>query len=337
MRAVIVRNVNQALHMLVESSITADWEEIAPRGGEMTLECPTPFCTTYEFPMERVLFDPVRDANPFFHLFESLWMLAARRDVASLAWFNGRMASYSDNGRTFHGAYGYRLRTHWGVDQLEEARMMLQQNSDTRRCVLSIWDTEIDLARESKDIPCNDLLMFKIREGRLNMTVCCRSNDAIWGAYGANAVHFSMIQEYLAWKVGVPVGVYRQISDSFHVYTANEKWQALRDTRHKRKLADPYVTGMVSPYPIGNETDSVTEWEMDNHALWVQDMRLAHDTWNPITTWHKHVALPLLRAWNAYKTKMPSVAVKLAEHCVASDWRIAAIQWLDRHSKGSEA
>jgi len=75
-----------------------------------TLEYPEPVCTVYERPFERVLFDPVRDANPFFHLMEALWMLAGRRDVAwrraSIgAWRHIRtMASFNN------AAYGYRWR-----------------------------------------------------------------------------------------------------------------------------------------------------------------------------------------------------------------------------------
>ena len=52
------------------------------------------------------------------------------------------------------------------------------------------------------------------------MTVCCRSNDIIWGTYGTNAVHFSMLQEYLAARLNAQLGVYRHISDSFHAYSS---------------------------------------------------------------------------------------------------------------------
>jgi hypothetical protein len=43
----------------------------------------TPVVTCYSAPTQRVLFSPMRDANPFFHLMEALWMLAGRDDVAS--------------------------------------------------------------------------------------------------------------------------------------------------------------------------------------------------------------------------------------------------------------
>lgn len=50
------------------------------------------------------------------------------------------------------------------------------------------------------------------------MTVCCRSNDLILGAYGANIVHFSMLQEYMAGKLGKMMGSLTQLSNSLHIY-----------------------------------------------------------------------------------------------------------------------
>ena len=51
-------------------------------------------------PCERVLLYPERNANPFFHLYESLWMLAGRNDVAGPARYAKNMNNYSDNGVT---------------------------------------------------------------------------------------------------------------------------------------------------------------------------------------------------------------------------------------------
>jgi thymidylate synthase len=110
--------------------------------------------TVYEEPREKVLYCEERDANPFLHFFEALWLLAGRNDVAFLAQFLPRLAEYSDNGRTFHGAYGYRLRTRFGKDQLVEAAARLKKEPDTRQVVLQIWSCEDDLNRPSKDIPC---------------------------------------------------------------------------------------------------------------------------------------------------------------------------------------
>lgn len=195
------------------------------------LVAPGPVATVYADPRRRVLFDPERDANPFFHLFEAMWILAGRSDVRTLAWFNSRMADYSDDGYVFHAPYGHRLRVRHG-DQIETVCEMLRANPFSRQAVLQLWDAGLDLNVASKDLPCNDMVMLRVVErGRhpsgkaLDITVCCRSNDAIWGAYGANAVQFSFVQEYIASKIGVGVGKYVQMSHNFHVYTENPYWQ----------------------------------------------------------------------------------------------------------------
>lgn len=195
------------------------------------LVAPGPVATIYADPRRRVLFNPERDANPFFHLFEALWILAGRNDVRTLAWFNSRMRDYSDDGFTFHAPYGHRLRVRHG-DQIETVCEMLRTNPFTRQAVLQLWDAGLDLNVSSRDLPCNDLIFLRVAErgrhpsGRaLDITVCCRSNDAIWGAYGANAVQFSFVQEYIASKIGVGVGKYVQMSHNFHVYTDNPYWQ----------------------------------------------------------------------------------------------------------------
>lgn len=168
------------------------------RNGEV-LVAEGPVTTEYARPRERVLLLPERDANPFFHLFESLWMLNGNEDVAPLVHYVKRMATFSDDGKIFHGAYGHRWQHHFHFDQLTLIIRALKANPDDRRCVLQMWDTIADLGWPKRDIPCNTQAYFS-RDylGRLDMTVCCRSNDIIWGAYGANAVHFSMLQEFLA-------------------------------------------------------------------------------------------------------------------------------------------
>src|SRR5690349_12870351 len=122
MKTIHAQNVNEALQVGMQLLKTSG-EEMFSRNGP-TVEYPGPVTTTYYLPWQRVLFDPLRDANPFFHFMEALWILAGRNDVAFLDRFNSQMKRYSDDGKVFHGAYGHRMRKHnvdFGVsgDQLE--------------------------------------------------------------------------------------------------------------------------------------------------------------------------------------------------------------------------
>ena len=217
MHVIKARNVNYALlegvRYLSDVGIKRD-----SRNGPV-LVAPTPVTTIYERPLERVLFWPDRDANPFFHLYESLWMLAGRNDITPLVRYNKQMQEYSDNGTTQHGAYGFRWRKVFGADQLEKIAEGLQKNRDDRRQVLQMWEAVLDLGRIGKDVPCNLMCTFQVNtQGALDLTVFCRSNDIIWGAYGANAVHFSFLLEYMALWIGVPVGQLYQVSVNWHAY-----------------------------------------------------------------------------------------------------------------------
>ena len=54
-----------------------------------------------------------RNIHIFFLLAEAMWIALGHKDVDWLVLFNKQMAKYSDDGKSFHAPYGYRLR-HWG-------------------------------------------------------------------------------------------------------------------------------------------------------------------------------------------------------------------------------
>jgi thymidylate synthase len=202
-------------------------EECRPRG---TVRKEVQAVITYENPLIRTTFLKGRRINPFFQLAESFWILMGRADVKFLTRYNKNMANFSDDGLNFHAPYGERLRK-WNhseahnftfnpIDQLYDVYMKLVKDPDSSQAVASIWNPMFDNSSYiTKDIPCNDLLKFKLRNGRLNLTVNNRSNDIHWGTFGANLAQFATIQELVASWLGVEVGVYNQESDSLHIYT----------------------------------------------------------------------------------------------------------------------
>jgi thymidylate synthase len=333
-----VSNVNRALKKGVALFKQLDGDEsavVAPRGMR-TIEAPQPVTTVYAYPTERVLFSPTRDANPFFHFFEALWMLIGRNDVDFLTHFNQRMAAFSDDGTLVWGAYGWRWRQFFGFDQLEHVISLLNKDRASRRGVVAMWSPDGDMIKGSagqggitgKDVPCNTHLYLKVRGGALNLTICNRSNDMLWGAYGANAVHMSMLQEYMANRLGVRVGTMTQISDSLHVYldeNAAPLWQKLKQPEVETELRyDPYQKREVEAFPLGAE-----------NPLWDDDLRgffkILDDGKPPDaryfgTTFFKDVVTPL---WRAFAKR----SLSDVELCAASDWRKACREWLLRRMK----
>lgn len=339
------RNVNDALwagaSMLRQMGVQRD-----SRNGPV-LVAPAPVSTVYMNPTERVMLHPGRDANPFFHLVEALWMLAGRKDLATLTEFVKGMAQYSDDGgKTQPGAYGFRWRNQFDyrkgitLDQLQWAVRRLKADPDDRRVVIQMWDPAADAHAADnggRDVPCNLVALPTIgTDGRLNLTVYNRSNDMVWGAYGANAVHFSVLQEYIAAMVGVPVGCYWQVANNFHGYLstigkAGEEWpwgqSGLVGTSGKF-LPDPYGAGRVRPMPMFT---GLTEAEaLDDIEMFLK---------NPArvgirSDFLRKVACPMVMAHRAYKRwggleGISSAREVLDQMPADNDWRAGAALWLD--------
>jgi hypothetical protein len=217
------RNVNELFPQVLQE--IAEQSPYPSRNGPV-LKFETPTLITYERPQERILFSHVRDANPFFHFFETLWMLDGRDDLGFLLPFNPRMAEYSDDGKLVRGsAYGVRWRRWFGVDQLRNIVVRLRSDPYDRRTVLSMWDGHEDLTIISKDVPCNTHCYFNyipgVKIGMLDLTVCNRSNDLIYGCMGSNVFHFSFLLEYMAGMCGMEIGHYHQFTNNLHIYTEN--------------------------------------------------------------------------------------------------------------------
>ena len=286
----------------------------------------TPATSIYTFPADRVLFNVRRDANPFFHLMESLWMLAGRKDVAFLEHYNKNMRSFSDDGESFNGAYGHRWREWFLRDQIVEAIKMLKHSHQTRRVVIGMWDPAYDLGHPSADIPCNTHIYFRSNFTGLEMTVCCRSNDAVWGAYGANAVHFSILHEFIARAVEQRQGKMYQISNNLHIY--EHHWDLL-DTPVKDYCPYDLRTDLVQPLFTHSH-----QWPLFLEDCEVMEVGLYP---NYHTKFFSEVVRPAMRSYAAFRAGDINAALSATTQMPMCDWRIAMESWLIRRlPKGEE-
>lgn len=333
---ITVDNVNEALPIALRL-LNQHGVESESRGIK-TIKMRGPVTTIYRNPTRRVLFDATRDANPFFHLMESFWILAGSNRLKPLEHFLPSYRNFSDDGVTLHGAYGYRLRQAFGFDQLEWAITLLREKPDTRQCVLSMWHPAIDLGVQTKDVPCNDMIMFGIEDRRLNMTVCNRSNDAIWGAYGANAVHFSMLQEWVAVMVGCEVGWYSQQSNNFHVYPDNPFWGNFVSGNHEHgDQHNYYMSAEVQPYPLALTAAEAQAVYADSRMFVdrvMHDEQLSAPYRSP---YFNDVVCPMLSGFRLYKEGLHVEALKVLSNVAAADWRVAAQEWVLRRKERADA
>lgn len=352
------RNVHRAFPLALEIMNSVGRKRNNRNAGKLgqAFVADGPVATVYDRPTERVLFWRKRDANPFFHFYESLWMLGGRNDVASMARFAKRFAEYSDDGSTFHGAYGYRWRVGMPADKSDEVQDQLKiianrlrANPDDRRCVLQMWDARSDLGGVGNDVPCNTMATFQMdEEGHLNLVVFNRSNDIVWGCYGANAVQFSTLLEYMAFRIGCKVGTYTQISVNWHAYEATYSplYGSMLDEAMEHGDKDlgkyieelcPYELREVQPYPLAHPSTDPEAWDRSLTRLLRGNGRapVAAQWEDPF---FEDVALPILRTHDAYKdTPLGEERFKRSLEqlagCKATDWYKACSEWINRRWK----
>lgn len=313
MRVITSRNVNDAFVDGRWWLKTAGRHETT-RAGEV-LVAPGPVVTVYKQPWERILFDPVRDCNPFFHLFETIWMFAGQTNVRPLMMYNKRMTDFAEANGELHGAYGHRWRQGFGFDQLARIVGMLRDEPSTRRAVLTMWSAHGDLGAKKRDLPCNTHCYFAMREGALSMTVCCRSNDMVWGAYGANAVHFSMLHEFICNATGLPMGEMYQFSNNFHIYKEVPKYEEMMS--YPFIETNPYGGLKVYPGIVG-----MRNWQtfLEECEKLMYSSYASSNVTNPFLC---DIVLPMIHLWET----RDMACLKDMPEC---DWKVAFQQWMER-------
>ena len=312
-----VKNVNYALHEGFWKLKVAGTKSDSRNGPVARL--PGPMVTVYTHPEQRVLFNPDRDANPVFHLMEALWMFAGRNDVKAILPFNKRMEQYAESDGIIWGAYGFRWRFGFhGYDQIVAVRNILRQDPTSRRAVIQMWNPTLDLGINKRDVPCNTTIYFSVRHGRLDMTVCCRSNDILWGAYGANAVHMSMLQELLARDLGLDIGKYTQFSNDFHAYL--DVPMAVKFLDLPPEVIDEYMHDAWI-LPMLGRGETLEQFLFDAQMLFAPSTKMFK------ANFFKKLAFPLHEAYLARKAGRDW---SMPDDLMHNDWVMGFNQWASR-------
>jgi thymidylate synthase len=107
------------------------------------------------------------------------------------------------------------------INQVAVVVEMLKDTPYTRRAQAVTWQAWYD--PEVEDPPCLQRLWFRVEAGhgkikrKLNMVAHMRSNDAYKAAF-MNMYAFTELQKEVAKELGVEVGEYCHVADSFHIY-----------------------------------------------------------------------------------------------------------------------
>lgn len=147
-----------------------------------------------------------------------------------------QFANYTEYNGLFHGAYGPRTK-----GQYDAVVDKLKTDSESRQAVVTIWNPEYDNVPLKKDYPCTCLHQFRIRDGKLNMSVYMRSND-VWFGSAYDFFQFTRVQLAIASILHLEPGTYSHHVGSLHIYEPHySAAESLKKTDKKTMI--PEITG----------------------------------------------------------------------------------------------
>jgi thymidylate synthase len=216
-----------------------------------------------------------------FVLAEFLWIISASNDLHSIARFNHRMVQYSDDRFVLNGAYGFRLQ-----GQIENAIALMLSDKYTRQAVCTIFHPKDGLQHgKSKDIPCNIVLQFLIRNDvngieRLNLRIISRSSDFVTG-YSIDMIHWQMLQQIICNSLH---SKYNQLLcgdivyhiGSLHMYDIDKSivrnWKTDCEYSHDFHMRDTYESLKAKAQTIFSEAETLSELcEIYNFSTYEKD------------------------------------------------------------------
>jgi len=151
------------------------------------------------------------------------------------------------------------------IDQIAECVKLLRACGFTRRAQAVTWQAWNDLG--ISDPACLQRLWFRVQDNRLNMVIHMRSNDAFKAAF-MNMYAFTELQADIAAQVGVGMGEYCHIADSFHIYGSYfDEFEHFLDSVGNRSPEEKvYTTQFAAPFFIDGCDALLAEADMPAHC-----------------------------------------------------------------------
>lgn len=165
-------------------------------------------------PEDKVISTPQRKFNQDYAEYEWNWYLKGDRDASEIGERAKIWKQMMVDGTTeVNSNYGYFWKLN---DQLQRVISELRFKPDSRRAIVVHYDLH-ELDRYKYDTPCNDMLNFYIKDGKLELTVFARSIDLVYG-FCNDQYTFAKLMEMVAYQLEIPVGSMHWMITNLHVY-----------------------------------------------------------------------------------------------------------------------
>ncbi|MBW6440596.1 thymidylate synthase [Patescibacteria group bacterium] len=180
--------------------------------------------------------------------------------------------------------YGSRMRSYFGVDQIQEVINRIKEEKHTRRAMVNLLDPRVDSC--SKNPPCLNHCWFRVQGDKLYLVATLRSND-MFDAWPENALALRLLQNIVFKEIvksysEVKLGNLVIHSLSAHIY--DDSW------KEAKKIVEQHHKAV---FPIANlEQDCRGNFiiTVDNSEIVVEHYS-SHETL--LATYRNKKAMPI--------------------------------------------
>ena len=227
------KNFQQAYYGMI-NEILNNGKESTVRGFDMLELIPGYF--EIENPRDRLLNIDCRSKITKYIFGELMWYLSGNDRVDFIGKYSKMWPQLTDDGIHNNSAYGKYIfnkmpNKGFGViydgsndpnynsniefkSQWEYVKELLRDDPSTRQAVIHIKPIQM---YKTKDTVCTYFLQFFIRNNKLDMIACMRSNDIMFGTT-YDIFMFTFLQELMAAELGIEVGTYKHFASNIHIY-----------------------------------------------------------------------------------------------------------------------
>jgi len=270
--------------------------------------------------------------------------LRGSNSVEEIAHYNSQWNNFTDDGFTLNGAYGNRIYNYQScilnkdengnenyvpvlVNQFEMAFQQLKKDPDTRQATMVLFNPALDY-QETKDKPCTNLMRFMIRDGKLNMTIFMRSNDAILGLCPYDHYNFVHIQAIMASKLGIEMGKHTHIADSFHIYEQHfELAQQLIDNPYNF-YTENLISNLIPSDIVDLELKKIFNVEILTRRIAdIVDLKQVEKMLNEIQTPYWRSLAAVVAIYNIRKAKRSQEDIDYLKPLIVNEFKELTKDW----------
>jgi|TARA_Y100000052_G_C2927673_1_gene72366 thymidylate synthase len=168
-------------------------------------------------PLANAITNKERDWKLEYAEAEWQWYLTGDPKISTLGEIYGKVPQIWERMADVTGKVNSNYGWQWERNnQLNEAIYLLKRDKNTRQAAISIFDGK-EYGNYTHDTPCTYAVQFTILHGKLDMCVTMRSND-LWYGFCNDQYCFSKLQQLVAGKLKMPVGIYYHFAHNMHLY-----------------------------------------------------------------------------------------------------------------------